>query len=68
MTTKLSPRERQIAYMIARGMYNKQIAKRLGITHQTVRHHCSSIYQKLGIRNRTQTAVLVLMAGLPEDN
>jgi DNA-binding CsgD family transcriptional regulator len=68
MTTKLSPRERQIAYMIARGMHNRANSQKLGIAYQTVRHHCSNIFLKLGTKNRTQTAVLVLMAGLPDDN
>jgi DNA-binding NarL/FixJ family response regulator len=54
--------------MIARGMHNRAISLKLGIAYRTVKHHCSNIFLKLGTKNRTQTAVLVLMAGLPEDN
>jgi DNA-binding NarL/FixJ family response regulator len=38
---------------------NKQIADRLGIQERTVKAHMSAIFEKLGVRNRTQAGVLL---------
>ena len=56
--TALSPRERQIASMIARGEHNKEISNHLQITERTVKAHLTSIFRKLEIESRTQLAVL----------
>lgn len=53
----LTPRERQILDMIALGDHNKQIAQALGISEKTVRVHCSRLFQRLGVTDRTQAAV-----------
>lgn len=53
----LSPRERQVLDMIARGDQNKEIAVALGISDNTVRVYCSSLFQRLGVTSRTQAAV-----------
>lgn len=53
----LTPRERQILDMIANGDHNKEIALALGISEKTVRVHCSRIFQRLGVTDRTQAAV-----------
>jgi DNA-binding NarL/FixJ family response regulator len=53
----LSPRERQILDMIAHGDHNKEIALALGISDKTVRVHCSRLYLRLGVTDRTQAAV-----------
>lgn len=53
----LSPRERQILDMIARGDQNKEIALSLGISDKTVRVHCSRLFLRLGVTDRTQAAV-----------
>ncbi len=50
----LSQREKEICAMIAKGHGNKQIARELSIAEQTVRNHVSSIYSKLGIKDRFQ--------------
>ena len=65
---KLSPREREILGLIALGLSNSEIAKRLFVTVHAVKYHVSSIYQKLGVTNRTEAAVLFLKAqgDLPE--
>ncbi|WMJ86012.1 response regulator [Anaerocolumna sp. MB42-C2] len=54
-----SDREKEIAKMVAQGFNNKQIAAVLYISEGTVRNYISSIYNKIGISERTQ-AVLVL--------
>ncbi len=53
----LSPRERQILDMIAHGDQNKEIARALGISDKTVRVHCSHLFLRLGVTDRTQAAV-----------
>lgn len=59
----LSPREMQILRHITRGMSNKEIAHVLGISHQTVKNHMTSILRKLNVEDRTQAAVYALRRG-----
>jgi len=53
----LSPRERDVLDLLAEGLSNPDIAKRLFITPKTAEHHVSSILFKLGLRSRTEAAV-----------
>lgn len=55
----LSPREREIVDLIARGDSNKQIARELGIAETTVKIHVQHLLRKLDIDSRVQAAVLV---------
>jgi two-component system response regulator DegU len=48
----LSPREREIAEHVGRGLRNKEIARRLGVTEKTVKNHLSNIFRKLNVDNR----------------
>jgi len=59
----LSPREMEILQFVTRGMSNKEIAVRLGISHQTVKNHMTSILHKLDVEDRTQAAVYALRHG-----
>jgi DNA-binding NarL/FixJ family response regulator len=59
----LSPREMEILQLITRGMSNKEIARELGISHQTVKNHMTSILRKLSVNDRTQAAVYALRHG-----
>jgi two-component system response regulator DegU len=59
----LSPREMEILQFITHGMSNKEIARRLGISHQTVKNHITAILHKLGVKDRTQAAVYTLRRG-----
>lgn len=56
---KLTTRERTVAFGVAAGDSNKEIARRLGISERTVKFHLSAIFQLLGVRDRLQLAVLV---------
>lgn len=59
----LSPREMEILQFVTRGLSNKEIAVRLGISHQTVKNHMTSILHKLDVEDRTQAAVYALRNG-----
>lgn len=55
----LSQRERQVAEAVARGATNKEIARVMAITERTVKAHLSAAYEKLGVRDRMQLALIV---------
>ena len=57
---RLSDRERQISYLVARGMRNRDIATDLSISENTVKRHLQSIFSKTGSRDRLELAVLTL--------
>ena len=59
----LSHREMEVLVYITRGMSNKEIAVLLGISHQTVKNHVTSILRKLSVEDRTQAAVFALKNG-----
>jgi DNA-binding NarL/FixJ family response regulator len=62
---QLSGREREVLGLLATGLANKQIARRLGIAERTVKAHLTSIFQQLGVTDRTQAA-LWAQENLPE--
>jgi RNA polymerase sigma factor (sigma-70 family) len=49
---ELTPREREVARLVARGLSNKQVARNLGLSDGTVKQHLHKIFQKLGANNR----------------
>lgn len=59
----LSSREMEILKLITRGLSNKEIARALGISRQTVKNHMTSILRKLAVNDRTQAAVYALRRG-----
>jgi two-component system, NarL family, sensor kinase len=61
---QLSDREREVLVLVADGMANKQIARRLGISERTVKAHLTSIFQRIGVTDRTQAALWAERNGL----
>ena len=53
----LTPQQLRVLEMVADGQLNKQIAFELDIRERTVKAHMSEIFQKLGVRNRTQAGI-----------
>jgi non-specific serine/threonine protein kinase len=60
----LTPRQREIAALIAAGLTNKQIAERLSLAPATVRHYVEHIMKRLGVATRTQIGVWAAARGL----
>lgn len=60
----LSPREIEVLGMIAEGLGNKTIARRLGISEHTVKFHISSIFTKLNASSRTEAVIIGARQGL----
>jgi DNA-binding NarL/FixJ family response regulator len=59
----LSAREVEILRLVVKGMSNKEMAGELGLAEGTVRIHLSHIFEKLGVHDRTQAAVVALQRG-----
>jgi DNA-binding NarL/FixJ family response regulator len=57
--SSLTPKQRKILLMFADGLLNKQIAYELGLSESTIKSHASTIFLKLGVRNRTQAVILL---------
>lgn len=62
-SVSLSPREMEILELICQGASNKEIAKRLGISYQTVKNHVTAILHKLDVSDRTQAVLYALKHG-----
>lgn len=60
----LTPREKEIIALIAEGLKNKQIADRLFISETTVRHHLTSIFDKLEVGDRLELLLYAYRHGL----
>lgn len=59
LLSALTSREDEILRLVAKGMSNKQVAIDLDIQEKTVKHHMTSILNKLKVRNRTEAALLL---------
>lgn len=59
----LSEREREIALCVARGESNKEITRDLNVAERTIKAHLTAIFEKLGVRDRLQLAVLLNTPG-----
>ena len=62
---ELTEREQEVLALVGRGLANKQIARILGIREGTVKAHLTSVFQRIGVRDRT-SAALWARTHLPE--
>jgi DNA-binding NarL/FixJ family response regulator len=60
----LSPREREVLFLLCEGMPNKLIARRLGISEKTVKSHLTSIFRQIGVTDRVQAVLWAERQGL----
>ncbi|HSQ04264.1 MAG TPA: response regulator transcription factor, partial [Burkholderiales bacterium] len=61
---KISPREREILVLLARGASNKEMARDLGLAESTVKIHIQNILRKLNLSSRVQAAVYAVESGI----
>ena len=57
LADQLSEREKQVLRLVATGLANKQIARRLGIAESTVKVHTGNIFRRIGVTDRTSAAL-----------
>jgi len=62
--TVLTPREREVLALVARGKTNRQVAAELSISEHTVARHLGNIFTKLDVQSRTAAAAVALANGL----
>jgi DNA-binding NarL/FixJ family response regulator len=60
----LSPREREVLALVAAGLPNKLIARRLDISEKTGKAHLTRVFQQIGVTDRTQAALWAERQGL----
>jgi two-component system nitrate/nitrite response regulator NarL len=61
----LTPRELEIVSAVVAGFANKEIAEHFKISEDTVKHHLSNIFDKLGVSTRLELALFAVNQGLP---
>jgi len=66
ITDKLNERELAVLKLLARGLSNGDIAQRLYLSEGTIKNYVSSIFDKLGVSDRTQAAVIAFRYGLAD--
>lgn len=62
--TALTPRETEVLAMLAEGLGNKTIARRMGISEHTIKTHVAALLQKLGASTRTEAVAIGVRRGL----
>lgn len=61
---ELTAREHEVLALVVEGASNAQIARRLGIAGGTVKNHISSIFEKLGVTQRTEAVAVAIKRGI----
>jgi len=61
---RLTERETEVLRLVARGLANKEIARKLSISEKTVKVHLNNVFGKLGVQSRTQATLYAVRAGL----
>jgi two-component system NarL family response regulator len=61
---ELTPRERDVLELIVKGLSNREIGDRLGVTEGTVKGYVNTLLMKMGVRDRTQAVTAALKRGL----
>lgn len=64
----LTSREKEVLELIAEGLINREIAKRLYISEKTVKNHVSNIFKKLNVSDRTQAAIYAYKNNITSEN
>lgn len=64
----LTKREMQILTLVVAGRTNREIAKRFSISEQTVKHHVTNIFDKVGAYNRLELALFAIHHGLTSES
>jgi two-component system, NarL family, nitrate/nitrite response regulator NarL len=64
--SKLTAREEQILRLVAEGMSNKEVGRKLSLQEKTVKHYMTRILEKLHVRNRTEAAILLREVTRPQ--
>lgn len=59
----LTPRQRQVLQLVARGLSNRAVARMLGLTEGTVKAHLNAVYRLLGARNRREAVRMARLDG-----
>jgi two-component system nitrate/nitrite response regulator NarL len=59
LLAKVSNREKQVALEVAKGLSNKEIARKLTITERTVKAHVGKVFEALGAKDRLQLALML---------
>ncbi|MND45644.1 Transcriptional regulatory protein LiaR [compost metagenome] len=62
----ITERERDVMLLVGQGKTNKQIGLDLGISHNTVRDHVSSLFKKLNVKSRTELAILLATSAIQQ--
>jgi DNA-binding NarL/FixJ family response regulator len=64
----LTSREQEVLMLLAAGLSNRHIARRLGIAEKTVKNHVAAVFSKLGVHDRTHAALYAIRSGQAWDH